>query len=662
MADEKRISVSFGAFAVEIEGYDDPFSVLSTVISHMKAASDAPLGERAFGAADLENADLLASLSQDAARLELQEGAEAPRLRIRAEAPENEQIAKVAEEPVPTPAAHPAQASQPAPEPAAEPAPDASLSQPHEDDAPLNTDPAPELTTSETQSTEAQRPLAAEKTTPAESADAPEVAEPEHTRAAHAETPPAQEEAAAVTDEETRILRRVSHAISHANDPVGDAPSTTSSEAPKAKPKPDNARTPAQQKADVVKDIATTLRRIDGRGEEPEAPKDLKPEARKIHKGELKPAPRKPLKMQMQIRPKKQAPAQAGQKPAKADVAQKPAAEAAAPVPKQPAKAEAPAIEQPTPKPASEAHAAAEPSTQALDKEKIRERLAKLAQNDEMMDNFLFDDVGPTVSVEAVSPEPAPQKPTIKPVDVPPADANAHDTEEPLLLTPAEAAPLILDNPVQEPLVLSNPVQIEKPAAEKVSVESVTAETEAAETVAVEPTQHATPGTREKDASPEATDTPPADADATTKKSETGAGFARLTETLAAEIPVLVEKGTRPKRRNGGPRLVAISDETQFDKSMSPEDFASHIGATSLHDLLEATAVYMAIVEGRAHFSRADVMHAFARIEISGKYTTEQRLKTFRKLLASGAITRVDETAYTLSHETRFGYETQLRA
>ncbi|MGB0412293.1 MAG: hypothetical protein ACPGFA_11940, partial [Pikeienuella sp.] len=81
MADEKRISVSFGAFAVEIEGYDDPFSVLSTVISHMKAASDAPLGERAFGAADLENADLLASLSQDAARLELQEGAEAPRLR-----------------------------------------------------------------------------------------------------------------------------------------------------------------------------------------------------------------------------------------------------------------------------------------------------------------------------------------------------------------------------------------------------------------------------------------------------------------------------------------------------------------------------------------------------------------------------------------------------
>ena len=55
-------------------------------------------------------------------------------------------------------------------------------------------------------------------------------------------------------------------------------------------------------------------------------------------------------------------------------------------------------------------------------------------------------------------------------------------------------------------------------------------------------------------------------------------------------------------------------------------------------------------------------MNAFDLIETADDYTTEQRLKTFRKLLATGAITRVDERDFTLSHETRFGYETQLRA
>lgn len=668
MADEKRISVSFGAFAVDIEGYDDPFAVLSTLITHIKTASDKPLGEQAFGAADLENADLLASLSLSAARLEIKEDAGQSRLVVNApDAKQDEDV----------------QTASPAPEAAApeddvleDDAPEAAQAAPEIKAASAATPPQPDVTDEPAPEQPTERQVeddagAAPETaddTPVEAAkdDEAEVETPQEdeaeVEAAQDDEAPSDEPAAGdepiaaaetakdpdpITDEETAILRRVRYAITHASDADGAAQAK-----PKAKPKPASPRSPAEQKAEVVKDIASTLRRIGARTDGPDdqtggAPTNDKPasapaSAAAKTAGDGAAKKRKPLTMQMQIRPK--TPVQP-----KEDAPRK-AAKAAAPPKTKPAGPRITAGKPAAPKivPPTGHDAVAEGAPQAVDREKMRERLVKLEQDDEIIDNFLFDDVDPTVTVEAVAPA---KEETAKPET--PAKAST-DTEEPLLLTPAEAAPLILDNPVQEPLVLTNPI---KPAATSSAPAPAPTEPVARIVEDTAPPKAAAPRKNAPPApEPQAPSTP------AKGKRSTEPGFARLEEARDAPIPVLIEESTRPKQRNGGPRLFALSDETRFDKSMSPQDFAAHVGATSLHDMMEATAVYMAMVEGRVNFSRKDVMNAFARIEAADAYSTEQRLKTFRKLQSSGALTRVDEHEYALSHETRFGYETQLSA
>lgn len=644
MADEKRISVSFGAFAVDIEGYDDPFAVLSAVISHVKAASDAPLGEKSFAAADLENAALLATLSSEAAQLEIRDDGGKQRLLVKPDT-----VEPVVETETP-----------------AEPEIEAATETPSEPE-PLSQEPVSEANEEPVAAATGTVAETIDETTPPVEASSPEIIKPETIKneptTADAEDTSGGDEAA--------ILRRVRRTITQ----VDDIAAETTPEAPKPKPKPTAKRSPAEQKADVVRDIATTLRRIGASTEEvapenndaaksadaPAAPKPepivdaaAEPEAsdqpvapkitplvaempvqkgkpskiRDGATGQLKPKARKPLTMQMQIRPKtptggaKTTPP----KPAETPVAAKTA------VPND--------------------HAAE--TRQALDRDKIRERLVDLAKEDEVIDNFLFDDVE-AVEVGAAAANGAATPPAGTETS---SKENTPDAEEPLILTAAEAAPLILDNPIAEPLVLTDP--IEPPEAVAAALVDDASVREAPAPPMVEPEKVAV---AEPEAEPEADEVP---APSGKKKGKSGvddvAGFERLAEVRNTPIPMMLEPGTRPKRRNGGPRLVALSDETQFDDSMSPQDFAAHIGATSLHDLLEATAVYMAIVEGRANFSRQDVMQAFARIETAGSYTTEQRLKTFRKLLASGALTRVDERDFALSHDTRFGYETQLRA
>ena len=70
----------------------------------------------------------------------------------------------------------------------------------------------------------------------------------------------------------------------------------------------------------------------------------------------------------------------------------------------------------------------------------------------------------------------------------------------------------------------------------------------------------------------------------------------------------------------------------------------------------------MSIVEGKAKFSRRDVMQAFSEIGLETEFSPEARLKSFRKLVAAGAIIRADDGMFAISHATRFGYETQLRS
>lgn len=138
--------------------------------------------------------------------------------------------------------------------------------------------------------------------------------------------------------------------------------------------------------------------------------------------------------------------------------------------------------------------------------------------------------------------------------------------------------------------------------------------------------------------------------------------FDRLRETAEAQLPKL-EEPTLELSRNAPERaLFAISDGKDLDDAASPAVFARHMGAQSLQDLLEASAAYVSIVDGKAKFSRRDVMLALNDIGLDKEYTPEARLKSFRKLLTSGAIVRAEDGMFAISHATRFGYETQLRS
>lgn len=92
----------------------------------------------------------------------------------------------------------------------------------------------------------------------------------------------------------------------------------------------------------------------------------------------------------------------------------------------------------------------------------------------------------------------------------------------------------------------------------------------------------------------------------------------------------------------------AFSDATDF------ADFAERIGAFDLTDLLEASAAYTSIVEGRSRFSRAQVMSKIAKLNAGEAYSKEAGLRSFGKLLREGKILRVQDGQFGIAKSSRF--------
>lgn len=157
-----------------------------------------------------------------------------------------------------------------------------------------------------------------------------------------------------------------------------------------------------------------------------------------------------------------------------------------------------------------------------------------------------------------------------------------------------------------------------------------------------------------------ATEIPAPNAQANDNYSGDSDGFVRLRESVAAAMPATDEPTVR--RPTAPAKPESISDAIDYDDETSPTAFARRVGANSLQDLLEASAVYMDVVEGKSRFSRRDVMQALNQIGAENDYTQEARLKSFRKLLTTGSLVRVDDGMFTVSQSTRFGYETRLQA
>ncbi len=147
------------------------------------------------------------------------------------------------------------------------------------------------------------------------------------------------------------------------------------------------------------------------------------------------------------------------------------------------------------------------------------------------------------------------------------------------------------------------------------------------------------------------------------------------TSTLRPQIPpvrmaplvLVVEQhtdgGSQPELVVIRPRRVTsrslASDEAQDGadgivgdgKAMS--EFVHRAGATELPDLLEAIAAYAACVEGRAQFSRSQILRSAS--DVSGKeLNRETCLRSFWMLLRQGKIQKVTRGEFAISKTSRF--------
>lgn len=116
----------------------------------------------------------------------------------------------------------------------------------------------------------------------------------------------------------------------------------------------------------------------------------------------------------------------------------------------------------------------------------------------------------------------------------------------------------------------------------------------------------------------------------------------------------------RPRRISAG-NLAVFSDPEDEDEGaeVTPEsatsfaDFAGKIGATSLIDLLEAAAVYTASVEGRATFSRPQILRKVEFVS-TRSYNREDSLRSFGTLLRQGKIQKTGRGQFTVTGNSRF--------
>jgi hypothetical protein len=86
-----------------------------------------------------------------------------------------------------------------------------------------------------------------------------------------------------------------------------------------------------------------------------------------------------------------------------------------------------------------------------------------------------------------------------------------------------------------------------------------------------------------------------------------------------------------------------------FSASQSFADFAEQLGAESLHDLLEAAAVYCAQVLGRPQFSRPMVMSQISSLPQGENHKLEEQLRAFGTLMREGRITKVKRGAFAVT-------------
>lgn len=99
-----------------------------------------------------------------------------------------------------------------------------------------------------------------------------------------------------------------------------------------------------------------------------------------------------------------------------------------------------------------------------------------------------------------------------------------------------------------------------------------------------------------------------------------------------------------------------------FDDSNSFAEFAESLGATSLQDLLEASAVYCGEVLGREYFSRVQVIQQLETLQGAPARNREDELRAFGTLMREGRIEKIKRGQFAVTAKSPLLAEAKRKA
>lgn len=136
--------------------------------------------------------------------------------------------------------------------------------------------------------------------------------------------------------------------------------------------------------------------------------------------------------------------------------------------------------------------------------------------------------------------------------------------------------------------------------------------------------------------------------------------------SIAAVAPQPQHTGIRPRRVSSAGLAMQASTAEIFDDEDEEDvgnlfgetkgfaEFAERVGATTLEEMLEASAAYLSGVEGRTHFTRPQLMWHVGTLVPAGTYQREDGLRSFGTLLRDGRIAKVRRGQFALSEESPY--------
>lgn len=90
------------------------------------------------------------------------------------------------------------------------------------------------------------------------------------------------------------------------------------------------------------------------------------------------------------------------------------------------------------------------------------------------------------------------------------------------------------------------------------------------------------------------------------------------------------------------------------------EEFARKIGANTLHELLEASAAYLSIVENEPRFSQERIIETIGGYMEENNISEDAASRSLNRLMRDGRILRVKQDSYTISKSARHGFKDRM--